>query len=57
MSEFDLVIVSAWLRDGEKAHILSVIGETPTLVLTELMLADKLLAKVELMLLGASQEK
>jgi DNA-binding response OmpR family regulator len=56
-SEFDLAIVSAWLADGEDDRILSAAGETPTLVLTELTLVDDLLAKVERMLVGASQEK
>ena len=56
-SEFDLVIVSAWLSDGEKSNILAVAGETPTLVLTELTLADKLLAKVERMLQPSRQPR
>jgi hypothetical protein len=45
------------LSEWERSRILSVVGETPTLVLTELTLADKLLAKVGLMLVGSSQEK
>jgi DNA-binding response OmpR family regulator len=57
MSEFDLVIISAWLEEWEKGQILEAAGKTPALVLTELALADKLLAKVELMLVGASQKK
>jgi DNA-binding response OmpR family regulator len=44
-SEFDLVVISAWLSEWEKGHILSAAGETPTLVLTELTFADDLLAK------------
>jgi hypothetical protein len=54
MSEFDLVIVSAWLSDEEKGRILSAAGETPILVLTGLTLAKDLLAKVERMLQPAS---
>jgi hypothetical protein len=50
--EFDLVIVSAWLDEWEKAKILAAAGKTPTLVLTELTLADKLLAQVEMLLAG-----
>jgi hypothetical protein len=38
------------LNDGEKGELLSATGETPALVLTDLMFADKLLAKVERML-------
>ena len=56
-SEFDLVIVSAWLSDGEKGNILSVVGETPTLVLTELTLADKLLANVQRRLQSSNQPR
>jgi hypothetical protein len=55
--EFDLVIVSAWLEEWETGQILTAAGSTPTLVLTEMTLADKLLAKVELVLVGASQGK
>jgi hypothetical protein len=50
MSEFNLAIVSAWLREGEKSQILSAAGDIPTLVLTELTLADDLLARVERMI-------
>ena len=48
--EFDLVIVSAWLDEWEKGKILTAAGKTPALVLTELTLADKLLAQVERLL-------
>jgi hypothetical protein len=48
--EFDLVIVSAWLSEWEDRHIRSAAGKTPTLVLTELTLADKLLAEVQRLL-------
>jgi DNA-binding response OmpR family regulator len=48
--EFDLLIVSAWLPEWEKAKILTTAGKTPTLMLTELTLADKLLADVERLL-------
>jgi hypothetical protein len=44
--EFDLVIVSAGLSDGERGRILSAAGKTSTLVLTELTLADDLLSQV-----------
>ena len=54
--EFDLVIVSAWLDEWEKGKILTAAGKTPALVLTELVLADKLLAQVERLLVTASQE-
>jgi hypothetical protein len=49
-SNFDLVIVSAWLSEWEKGQILAAAGKTPALVLTELTLADKLLAQVERLL-------
>jgi hypothetical protein len=55
-SEFDLVVISAWLSEWEQDHILSAVGVTPTLVLTELTLADDLLAKVERRLVTAAQE-
>jgi hypothetical protein len=45
--QFDLVIVGAWLSEWEKGKILATAGKTPALVLTELTLADKLLAEVE----------
>ncbi len=51
-SNFDLVIVSAWLSEWERGSILSAAGETPALVLTELTLADKLLAEVERLLVA-----
>jgi hypothetical protein len=44
--EFDLIIVSAWLEEWEKGQILKAAGKTQALVLTELTLADKLLAEV-----------
>jgi hypothetical protein len=50
--EFDLVIVSAWLDEWEKAKILAAAGETPVLVLARLTLAHKLLAQVEVSLAG-----
>jgi hypothetical protein len=46
-SNFDLVIVSAWLSEWEEGRILTAAGKTPALVLTELTLAWELLAKVE----------
>ena len=54
--EFDLVIVSAWLSEWEKGQILATVGKTPAIVLTELTLADKLLAQVERRLTAAAQE-
>jgi hypothetical protein len=54
--EFDLVIVSAWLEEREKGQVLTAAGKTPALVLTELTLADKLLAEVERRLVAAAQE-
>jgi CheY-like chemotaxis protein len=54
--EFDLIIVSAWLEEWEKGQFLTAAGKTPVLVLTELTLADKLLAQVERLLVAASQE-
>jgi hypothetical protein len=54
--EFDLIIVSAWLGERERGSILAAAGKTPALVLTELTLADKLLAEVARLLLAASQE-
>jgi hypothetical protein len=50
--KFDLVIVSAWLDEWDKGKILAAAGKTPTLVLTELIPAQQLLAQVE-RLLGA----
>jgi hypothetical protein len=44
------VIVSAWLEAWEKGQILTAAGKTPALVLTDLTLAEKLLAEVERML-------
>lgn len=54
--KFDLVIVSAWLSEQEKGQILAMAGKTPALVLTELTLADDLLAQVERVLVTASRE-
>jgi DNA-binding response OmpR family regulator len=45
--EFDLMIVSARLSDWEKGRILTAAGKTPVYVLTDLSLADELLAQVE----------
>jgi hypothetical protein len=53
---FDLVIVSAWLEEWDPELILAAAGKTPALVLTELTLADTLLAEVEHVLVAASQE-
>jgi hypothetical protein len=53
--EFDLVIVSAWLEDSEKEQILTAAGKIPALVLTELTLADKLLAQVKRILPSETQ--
>lgn len=44
---FDLLIVSAWLSERDREAILAAAGETPTLLLTELTVADTLLALVE----------
>jgi|HubBroStandDraft_6_1064221.scaffolds.fasta_scaffold856379_2 hypothetical protein len=49
-SKFDLVIVSAWLSEWERGRILAAAGKTPALVLTELTLAEDLLAQVERLL-------
>ena len=54
-SEFDLMIVSAWLSDWERGSILSSAGKTPAYVLTELTLADKLLEEVARLLAAGSQ--
>jgi hypothetical protein len=54
--EFDLVIVSAWLGEWDRGVILSTARKAPALVLTELTLADKVLAQMERMLVAASQE-
>jgi DNA-binding response OmpR family regulator len=51
--QFDLIIVSAWLEEWEKGRILKAAGKTPTLVLTELTLAGRLLAQVEQLLVPA----
>ena len=48
--EFDLVIVSAWLEERERERILAAAGKTPALILSELTLAEKLLAQVERLL-------
>lgn len=45
--EFDLVIVSAFLNDGEKDRVLSAAGKMPTLMLRGLTHAPELLAQVE----------
>jgi DNA-binding response OmpR family regulator len=50
--EFDLIVVSAGLSDWERGRILSAAGKTPTLVLTELTLADDLLDEVTRLLAG-----
>jgi DNA-binding response OmpR family regulator len=55
-SEFDLVIVSAGLSAWERGSILLAAGKTSTLVLTELTLADDLLAQVERLLSLATQQ-
>jgi hypothetical protein len=54
--EFDLVIVSAWLSEWETGKILATAGKTPALVLTDLTLANKLLAEVERLVVATSQE-
>jgi hypothetical protein len=51
---FDLVIVSAWLSEWERGRILAAAGETPALVLTEVTLAEDLLAQVERLLTSAT---
>jgi hypothetical protein len=52
---FDLVIVSALLSQEEKGSVISAAGETPTLVLEGVTFPRELLAKVERLLVGASQ--
>jgi hypothetical protein len=47
---FDLVIVSAWLQEGENEKVVTSAGKTPTLVLTRLTLAQDLLGQVERLL-------
>jgi hypothetical protein len=54
--QFDLVVVSAWLEEWEWEQTLAAAGKTPVLVLTELMLADDLLAQVERQLVAAAQD-
>jgi DNA-binding response OmpR family regulator len=44
---FDLVIVSAFLSEADKRRVLSVAGDTPTLVLQGLAVAPELLAAIE----------
>jgi hypothetical protein len=53
--EFDLIIVSAWLEEWEQGRILAAAGKRPVLVLTELTLADNLLAEVERRLVAVAQ--
>jgi hypothetical protein len=48
--DFDLIIVSAWLKEWEKLEILAAAGKTPVLKLEGLTRADKLLAQVECLL-------
>jgi hypothetical protein len=45
--EFDLIVVSAFLDEGEKDRILAAAGKTHTLVLRGLVLAPELLVEVE----------
>ena len=52
--KFDLIIVSAWLKDCEKRPLLAAAGKTPVLELTGLTPADDLLAKVAQMLAASS---
>jgi hypothetical protein len=52
---FDLVILSAFLSQEEKSSVISAAGETPTLVLEGVTFPRELLAKVERLLVGASQ--
>ena len=44
---FDLIIVSAWLEEEEKAGLFMSAAKTPTLVLTGLTLAQDLLGQVK----------
>jgi hypothetical protein len=53
---FDLVVFSAWVGEWEKGKILAAAGKTPVLVLSELILADDLLAKVERLTQGVFQQ-
>jgi DNA-binding response OmpR family regulator len=54
VSKFDLVIVSAWLSEWERGRILAAACKTPVLVLTEVTLAEELLAQVERLLTSAA---
>ena len=49
--EFDLVIVSAFLSQGERDRVISAAGDTPVLVLDGLTFAEELLAEVERLLM------
>jgi hypothetical protein len=52
---FDLIVVSAFLSDQEKAEVLAIVaGKTPTIVLEGLTLATELLTLVEGRLAQAS---
>ncbi len=55
--QFDLIIVSAFLDEGEKGRILSAAGKLPTLMLRGLTLAPELLDEVERMLRGTSDQQ
>ena len=48
--KFDLIILSAFLSQSEVDRILAAAGETPTLVLRGLTLAQELVAEVERLL-------
>jgi DNA-binding response OmpR family regulator len=50
IEKFDLIIVSAFLDDSEKDHILAAAGTMPTLMLRGLTHARQLLGEVERML-------
>ena len=52
--DFDLIIVSAFLEEWEKARVLSAAGKVPSLVLLGLVLAPELLIEVQKMLAEAS---
>jgi hypothetical protein len=52
---FDLIVVSAFLSDQEKAGVLAIIdGQTPTIVLEGVMLAPELLTLVKSRLVRSS---
>jgi DNA-binding response OmpR family regulator len=45
--KYDLVIISALLSDEERSHMLTAVGDSPTLVLNGVTFASELLSEVE----------